>query len=176
MKKQTKSNLQTSLQTVGIISLMFFAMAFACGDDEGDSSAPQKTASGGNSGQQTIPPLEYAYVSAFTKRADGSMITGNASGSLLLMADGKYTHTRYIGSILNLWKPGTYKISGDKITLTPDDKTEGKEVWKFYYSQKAQALSLMTDDNSLGYLLVMAGTEGMTRCENGTMTFDLSCE
>lgn len=165
MNKQTKSNLLKSLQSLVIVFAMLFAMAFACGDDE------TQTAS-----NQTIPPLEYAYVSAFTKRADGSMITGNASGSLLLLADGKYTHTRYIGSILNIWKPGTYKIVGDKITLTPDDKTEKKEVWKFYYSQKAQALSLMTDDNSLGYLLVMAGTEGMTRCENGKLTFDLRCE
>lgn len=175
MKKQTKSNLLKSLQSLGIVFAMLFAMAFACGGDENDSPEPQKTTSGETS-KQAIPPLEYAYVSAFTKRADGSMITGSASGKLLLLADGKYTHTRYIGSILNLWKPGTYKIVGDKIILTPDDKTEEKEVWKFYYSQQAQALSLMTDDNSLGYLLVMAGTEGMTRCENGEMTFDLSCK
>jgi hypothetical protein len=35
MKKQTKSRLQISLQSLGIISLMFFAMAFACKDDNG---------------------------------------------------------------------------------------------------------------------------------------------
>jgi hypothetical protein len=169
MKKQTKSNLRNSLQSLGVVLLVFFAMAFACNDGEVDSSDPRNS-------QQAIPPLEYSYVSAFTKRADGSMITGSASGSLLLLADGKYKHTRYIGSILNVWKPGTYSIAGDKLILTPDDKSERKEVWKFYYSQSAQALSLMTNDNSLGYLLVMAGTEGMTRCENGKMTFDLSCE
>ncbi len=37
MKKRTKSNLQTSLQTLGIVFLIFFAMAFACKDDNGGS-------------------------------------------------------------------------------------------------------------------------------------------
>lgn len=41
MKKQTKSNLQTSLQTLGIIFLIFFAMAFACKDgDDNNSLSP----------------------------------------------------------------------------------------------------------------------------------------
>ncbi len=35
MKKQTKSNLRNSMQSLGLIFLMFFAMAFACKDDEG---------------------------------------------------------------------------------------------------------------------------------------------
>ncbi len=38
MKKQTKSNLQNSLQTLGLIFLIFFAMAFACNDREDNSS------------------------------------------------------------------------------------------------------------------------------------------
>lgn len=49
MKKQTKSNLQISLQSLGIIFLMFFAMAFACKDDT-KTSNPDKsvtTSSGG---------------------------------------------------------------------------------------------------------------------------------
>ena len=35
MKQQTKSNLRNSLQSLGLIFLIFFAMAFACKDDEG---------------------------------------------------------------------------------------------------------------------------------------------
>lgn len=47
MKKQTKSNLRASLLTLGIVSMVFFVMAFACdGDDEdtqtgGDGDLPQ---------------------------------------------------------------------------------------------------------------------------------------
>jgi len=33
MKKQTKSNLLKSLQSLGIIFAIFFALAFACGDE-----------------------------------------------------------------------------------------------------------------------------------------------
>lgn len=48
MKKQTKSNLQTSLQSLGIIFLIFFAMAFACKDDDngGGGSIPKTTGGG----------------------------------------------------------------------------------------------------------------------------------
>lgn len=35
MKKQTKFNLRNSLQSLGIIFLILFAMAFACKDDKG---------------------------------------------------------------------------------------------------------------------------------------------
>jgi hypothetical protein len=41
MKKQTKSNLQTSLQTLGIVILILFGMAFSCGDDP-NPSPPNK--------------------------------------------------------------------------------------------------------------------------------------
>jgi hypothetical protein len=37
MKKQTKSNLQTSLQSLGIVFLILFGMAFSCGDDQSPS-------------------------------------------------------------------------------------------------------------------------------------------
>ena len=42
MKKQTKSNLQNPLQSLGIIFLMLFAMAFACKDDRETDSMPDK--------------------------------------------------------------------------------------------------------------------------------------
>ena len=67
------------------------------------------------------------------------------------------------------------KIAGDRITLTRDDTTEDAETWTFVYSQENLALSLMTDDKSLGYLLVLSGTERMTR-RAARLTFGLSCQ
>lgn len=151
----------------GLVFVIWLVLVLACGDDE----------NGGTTGEnQSIPPMEYSYISGFTKTAEGKFITGNASGSLLILADGRYRHTRYTAGYFNLSNEGTYKISGDRITLTPDDRKNEAEDWKFYYSPEAKALSLMSDSSRLGYLLVMAGTEGMKRCENGTLTFDLRCE
>lgn len=49
MKKQTKSNLLISLQTLGIVFVMFFAMAFAC-DDGSDPLINGKTPNNGGVG------------------------------------------------------------------------------------------------------------------------------
>ncbi len=45
MKKQTKSNLRISLQSLGIVILIFFAMAFACKDDGGGGGETDTTPS-----------------------------------------------------------------------------------------------------------------------------------
>lgn len=44
MKKQAKSTLRTLLQSLGLVSLIFFGMAFACGDDKNNGG---KTDTGG---------------------------------------------------------------------------------------------------------------------------------
>lgn len=46
MKKQTKSNLRNSLQSLGLIFLIFFAMAFACKDDEGSGGGRETNQNG----------------------------------------------------------------------------------------------------------------------------------
>lgn len=52
MKNQTKSNLQNSLQSLGIIFLMLLAMAFACKDSD-DRSERTTTKSGGKCSTET---------------------------------------------------------------------------------------------------------------------------
>lgn len=46
MKKQTKSNLRNSLHSLGLIFLIFFAMAFDCKDDEGGSGGRETNQNG----------------------------------------------------------------------------------------------------------------------------------
>jgi len=158
MKKQTKSNLLKSLQTLGIIFVMFFAMAFACGDNretntEGTDSRQNKTTN------QALPLGQYAFMSITTFREDGTSNTStNLTGSLSLSGDGIYEHDLWMGNAPFGCGPGTYQISGNKLVLKPDPSVgcEGLD-YNFLYDEQQNRLSLITDNRTTTLLLCKVG-------------------
>lgn len=143
MKKQTKSNLPFALQTLGIIFLIFFAMAFACDDD---------TQTGGNlpeiSGTfwKVDPKIKNANVqtylfcksgrwevisSQFLKQQD---IPGSAGGGSVFGG----TYEVKGDTLISKWEDGatdTYKMSWDGSRLKLND---GKGIVELYDPQTTE--------------------------------------
>jgi hypothetical protein len=142
MKKQTKSNLLKSLQSLGIIGLMFFAMAFACGDDEtqpgGETQIDGETRTGGNlpvlSGtawkidwKRSGPVQTYLFCksgrwevisSQFLKHQD---IPGSAGGGVVLAGTYTVKGDTLISRGENEKRDDIYKMSWDGSRLKLDD-------------------------------------------------------
>ncbi|MCY7349006.1 MAG: hypothetical protein LH614_22680 [Pyrinomonadaceae bacterium] len=158
MKKRTKSNLLLSLQSLGIIFGIFFAMAFACRDNretgtEGENPRQNKTT------DQALPPGQYAFMSITTFREDGTSKTStNLTGSLALSGSGKYEHDLWMGNAPFGCGPGTYQTSGSKLALKPDPSVgcEGLD-YNFLYDEQQNRLSLVTDDRTTTLLLCQVG-------------------
>lgn len=158
MKQQTKSNLLKSLQSLGIVFAIFFAMAFACGDDsetdtEGNNPRQNKTTN------QALPPGEYTFMSMTTMRDDGSPnVTTNVTGALELLDDGTYEHNIWIGNSPGGCGPGTYSISGNKLRIMPaPEKGCNPENWSFIYDRQINRLSLVSEDKAVTLLYCVAG-------------------
>lgn len=148
MKKQNKTkNLVVSLQSLGIIFLMLFMTAFACGDENnGESNSP---GSQKNSNAKIYGVWVYAQ-----GESEGS--TTSVSGDLKLNSDGTFEDTRYIGGILG-YRKGTFRVSGEQLILT-DEKSGDSQSFTFYIGaakdgDNEQFTALTLKGNGISYLL-----------------------
>jgi hypothetical protein len=86
---------------------------------------------GGTTGTTTARLLgDWAYVTAFFPRPDGTMATQSIGGDFTLRRDMTWTHYRRIGSVVANGK-GTYTVRGDVLTLKHDDGASKDLVYKF---------------------------------------------
>ena len=121
MKKQSKSNLITSLQSLSIVLVMFFAMAFACNKDENDSGRTQSE----------LPSLPgTAWKIDFGEGVTGTVFLFCKSGRWEIVPG-------RIGSIGAVGK--SYSVSGS--TLTTVNADDGK-VEKYKMTWKDNVLEL----------------------------------
>ncbi|MGI8788148.1 MAG: hypothetical protein ACR2HG_10345 [Pyrinomonadaceae bacterium] len=132
-------------------------MAFACnnGDDESGRTTPLQTTQ--NTKGSGIPSGEYAFMSVASTRSDGSPnVNTGVHGSPVLNDDGTYEHSIYIGNSPGGCGPGTYRISGDTLTLTPNASVGCKaKGWKYIYNPQMNRLSFR--DESVTLLYCVAG-------------------
>ncbi len=158
MKKQTKSNLLKSLQSLGIVFAIFFVMAFACGDDS-ETDTEENNPRQNKTTNQALPLGQYAFMSITTFREDGTSKTStNLTGSLTLAGGGTYEHDLRMGNAPFGCGPGTYQISGSKLHLKPDPSVGCQGLdYNFLYDEQQNRLSLVTDDRTTTLLLCKAG-------------------
>ncbi|MGI8639733.1 MAG: hypothetical protein ACR2MG_07240 [Pyrinomonadaceae bacterium] len=111
MKKQTKSNLLKSLQSLGIIFAIFFALAFACGDeDDGTQTGGNFPVIPGTAWKIDAGPGRNVQVFLFCKSGRWEVV----SSQLLKQKD-----LSIEGGAVTLM--GTYTVKGDTITAKMDN-------------------------------------------------------
>lgn len=156
MKKEPKSNLLISMQSLAIVFVMFFAMAFACVDDKGED----QTTHGG--GAPNIQGTAWKMSSVHNKGYKPKEGGGRVVATLLFCKSGNWDMVRYgltPGSPGAVGMRGTYTVSGNSVTLKND--TDGlSETYKMTWKPNENTLEL---EGGKTIMVLTEGTE--TACK-----------